>query len=211
MVNKLKLSVLFLFFTIFHGDVNSELKNEDIIREIYNIFSSDIGVSKEISSRREYYLSNINEFENGPVRIFLEHADPEITLLNIIGQVNYNNIPIDLRAEIVSALENTFRRYAYEWLHSKLNTELKFFDVKVISNNKSVILVDRNIKILPDMKLKLYVSRSGSTWKVFDFGFWDFTYTRMKRRLYLSFIKNNDYEGLLNYLKNKNYKFFKKL
>ena len=211
MVNKLKLSVLFLFFTIFHGDVNSELNNEDIIREIYNIFSSDIGVSKEISSRREYYLSNINEFENGPVRIFLEHADPEITLLNIIGQVNYNNIPIDLRAEIVSALENTFRRYAYEWLHSKLNTELKFFDVKVISNNKSVILVDRNIKILPDMKLKLYVSRSGSTWKVFDFGFWDFTYTRMKRRLYLSFIKNNDYEGLLNYLKNKNYKFFRKL
>lgn len=211
MVNKLKLSVLFLFFTIFHGDVNSELNNEDIIREIYNIFSSDIGVSKEISSRREYYLSNINEFENGPVRIFLEHADPEITLLNIIGQVNYNNIPIDLRAEIVSALENTFRRYAYEWLHSKLNTELKFFDIKVISKNKSVILVDRNIKILPDMKLKLYVSRSGSTWKVFDFGFWDFTYTRMKRRLYLSFIKNNDYEGLLNYLKNKNYKFFRKL
>ena len=79
------------------------------------------------------------------VRIFLEHADPE-SQLNIIGQVNYNNIPMTLGAEIVSALENTFRRYAYEWVHNKLNTELKFFDIKVISKNKSVILVDRNIR-----------------------------------------------------------------
>lgn len=208
MVNGLKILFLFLFFTIFHSDVNSELSDEDIIEEIYKIFSEDISISKEISSRREYYLSNINEFENGPVKIFLEHSNPEVTLINIIGQVNYNNIPKDLRAEIVSALENTFKRYAYEWLHSKLSTELKFFDIKVLSKNKSVIFVDRNIKILPDMKLKLYVTKSGSTWKVFDFGFWDFTYTRMKRGVYLRFIKNNDYEGLLNYLKNKNSKFF---
>ena len=61
MVSKLKLLFLFLFFTIFHGDVNSELNNEDIIKEIYNIFSLDIGISKEISSRRStIYLILMN-------------------------------------------------------------------------------------------------------------------------------------------------------
>ena len=67
------------------------------------------------------------------------------------------------------------------------------------------------MKIVPDLNLKLFVHKTQLGWKVFDFGFWDFRYTRMKRRDYLKYIKKDDIKGLINNLEEKNYKFLKKL
>jgi len=59
--------------------------------------------------------------------------------------------------------------------------------------------------------LKLFINKTNDGWKVYDFGFWDFRYTKMKRGLYLGYIRKNDIEGLINHLNNKNYRFFKKI
>jgi len=58
--------------------------------------------------------------------------------------------------------------------------------------------------------LKLFINRTDIGWKVYDFGFWEFRYTKMKRGLYNSYIKKGNYEGLVEHLEEKNYRFFKK-
>ena len=66
------------------------------------------------------------------------------------------------------------------------------------------------MKIVPDLDLKLFINKTIDGWKVYDFGFWEFRYTKMKRGLYLRYLKKDDVEGLINHLNEKNYKFFKK-
>ena len=58
-------------------------------------------------------------------------------------------------------------------------------------------------RIVPDLDLKLFIFRTIDGWKVYDFGFWDFRYTKMKRRLYLRYLKNDDIEGLIDHLNKK--------
>ena len=66
------------------------------------------------------------------------------------------------------------------------------------------------MKVVPNLDLKLFVNKTGMGWKVFDFGFWDFRYTRMKRGNYIKFFNTKDFKGLILMLQNKNNKFFKK-
>ena len=131
-----------------------------------------------------------------------------MTLKTIIGEENFHKIPEIERALTIEALKNTFRRYAYEWLDSNLNTDLKLHKINLLDDNNAILIVERDMKIVPDLDLKLFVHKTDLGWKVFDFGFWEFRYTKMKRRLYYRYIKKNDIEGLISHLETKNTKFF---
>ena len=131
-----------------------------------------------------------------------------MTLKTIIGEENFHKIPEIERTQIIETLKNTFRRYAYEWLDSNLNTDLKLHKINLLDDNNAILIVERDMKIVPDLDLKLFVHKTDLGWKVFDFGFWDFRYTKMKRSLYLRYIKKNDIEGLVRHLETKNTKFF---
>ena len=113
-------------------------------------------------------------------------------------------------SELIEALKNTFRRYAYEWLNSNLNTSLVLKKITLIDKKSAILVVERNLKIVPDLDLKLFIFKNNDGWKVYDFGFWEFRYTKMKRGLYLRYLKKDDVEGLIDHLNEKNYKFFKK-
>ena len=114
------------------------------------------------------------------------------------------------RLKIIESLTNTFRRYAYEWLNSNLNTSLRLKKISLIDEKNAILIVERNMKVVPNLDLKLFVNKTGMGWKVFDFGFWDFRYTRMKRGNYIKFFNTKDFKGLILMLQNKNNKFFKK-
>jgi ABC-type transporter MlaC component len=181
---------------------------ELIIKEIEDTFAEDILTSKEVHERRKYFRANPAAFERGPAGLFLQHADPEMTLKTIIGEENFYKIPEIERVQIIKTLKNTFRRYAYEWLYSNLNTDLKLHKINVLDDDKAILIVERDMKIVPDLDLKLFVHKTDLGWKVFDFGFWDFRYTLMKRRNYLRFIKKEDFDGLINHLQAKNTNYF---
>ena len=179
-----------------------------MIREIEDTFAEDILTSKEVNERRNYFRANPEAFERGPAGLFLQHSDPKMTLKTIIGEENFHKIPEIERTQIIETLKNTFRRYAYEWLDSNLNTDLKLHKINLLDDNNAILIVERDMKIVPDLDLKLFVHKTDLGWKVFDFGFWDFRYTKMKRRLYLRYIRKNDIEGLVRHLETKNTKFF---
>ena len=126
-----------------------------------------------------------------------------MTLKTIIGNNYFTQIPTKDRKNLELAIKNTFRRYAYEWLDSNLNIELKLNSINILSENQAVLLVDRSQKIIPRIDLKLYVHKGSNGWKVYDFGIWNFRYTQMKRRKYLAFIRNYDLDGLKNFLEQK--------
>ena len=208
MVKKyLILAFLCILFFSGHGH-SAEKSAELIIKEIEDTFSEDILSSSEVYRKRKYYLKYPEKFEAGPAKLFLFHSEPELTLKTILGELVFYQIPENKRSELIQVLYNTFRRYAYEWLHSNLNTSLNIKKIKLINQDNAVLIVERNMKIVPDLDLKLFISKTDSGWKVFDFGFWDFRYTKMKRRLYLRYFKKNDIEGLKRHLEEKNTQFF---
>ena len=210
MVIRSLFSALLIVLVLESPVVGQERPIEQVIKEIEDTFAEDILSSKEVRQRRKYFRKNSEAFEKGPAGLFLKHSDPEQTLKTIIGEKKFLKIPERERSQIILALKGTFRRYAYEWLHSNLNTDLKLHKINVLSEEMAVLIVERNMKIIPDLNLKLFVHKTEIGWKVFDFGFWDFRYTRMKRRDYLRYIKKDDYKGLTDYLLNKNIKYFKK-
>ena len=203
------LILAFLCILFFSQPGNSAEKGAElIIKEIEDTFAEDILTSKEVNERRKYFRANPEAFERGPAGLFLQHSDPKMTLKTIIGEENFHKIPEIERTQIIETLKNTFRRYAYEWLDSNLNTDLKLHKINLLDDNNAILIVERDMKIVPDLDLKLFVHKTDLGWKVFDFGFWDFRYTKMKRSLYLRYIKKNDIEGLVRHLETKNTKFF---
>ena len=210
MVKKFLFSAFFVAFSFCSPGYSSELGDELIIKEIEETFAEDILSSKYVNERRKYFRANPEAFENGPARIFLQHSDAEMTLKTIIGKDNFSEIPEHNLDKIINALNNTFRRYAYEWLNSNLNTSLSLKKISLIDQKSGIIIVKRSLKVVPDLDLKLFIHKTYDGWKLYDFGFWDFRYSKMKRRLYLRYINNNEIEGLIKYLEYKNYKFFKK-
>ena len=207
MVKKLLLSACFFVFFLCSPGYSSEYR-QNLIKEIEDTFAEDILSSSEVHKKRKYYRKYPNKFESGPAKLFLYHSEPELTLETIIGQENFQKIPSHFRLKIIDALTNTFRRYSYEWLNSNLNTSISLKKISLINNKSAILIVQRNLKIVPDLDLKLFISKTAEGWKVYDFGFWDFRYTKMKRGLYLKYVKKNDIEGLINHLEQKNYKFF---
>ena len=210
MVKKLLFSACFLSFFLCSPGYSSEY-NKNLIKEIEDTFAEDILSSSEVYKKRKYYRKYPYKFEDGPAKIFLSHTNPELTLKKIFGEENFRKINNKYIPELVNALTNTFRRYAYEWLNSNLNTSLRLKKINLINENNAILIVERNLKVVPDLDLKLLVNRTSDVWKVYDFGFWNFRYSSMKRGLYVSYVKKNDIQGLINHLEEKNYKFFKKI
>ena len=210
MVIRSLFSALLIVLVLESPVAGQERPNEQIIKEIEDTFADDILSSKEVRLRRKYFRKNPEAFEKGPAGLFLQHSDPEQTLKTIIGEEKLLKIPERERFQIILALKDTYRRYAYEWLHSNLNTDLKLQKINLLSEGMAVLIVERNMKIVPDLNLKLFVHKTEIGWKVFDFGFWDFRYTRMKRRDYLRYITKEDYKGLKDFLLSKNIKYFSK-
>lgn len=208
MVKKL-LCVYFLAFFIFSPGYANDY-NQNLIKEIEDTFAEDILSSSEIFKKRKFYRKYPNKFETGPAKLFLFHTNPELTLKTILGEGNFHKITEQHNSELIKALENTFRRYAYEWLNSNLNTSLILKKISVINEKSAILVVERNLKVIPDLDLKLFIHKTNDGWKVYDFGFWDFRYTKMKRRLYIKYFKKNDIDGLIDHLNKKNYRFFKK-
>ena len=209
MVKKLLLSACFLAFFLFSPGYSSEYR-QNLTQEIEDTFAEDILSSVEVFKKRKFYRKYPNKFEDGPAKLFLFHTNPELTLKTILGDDNYLKINKQHSSELIEAIKNTFRRYAYEWLNSNLNTSLSLKNIILISNNKAILIVERNARVVPDLDLKLFIRKTYNGWKVYDFGFWDFRYTKMKRGLYLRYFKKDDIKGLIDHLEEKNYKFFKK-
>ena len=190
-----------LFFLCSPG-YSSEYR-QNLIQEIEDTFAQDILSSSEIFKKRKFYRKYPNKFEDGPAKLFLFHNNPELTLKTILGEENFYKIPEQYSSELIKALKNTFRRYAYEWLNSNLNTSLRLKKITLINKKSAILIVERNLKIVPDLDLKLFFFKTNDGWKVYDFGFWDFRYTKMKRGLYLRYIKKDDIEGLIDHLEEK--------
>ena len=210
MVKKLLLTACFLALFFSSPGYSSE-NRQNLIQEIEDTFAEDILSSNKVSKKRKFYLKYPHKFEAGPAKLFLFHSNPELTLKTILGDENYLKINKQQSSELIEALKNTFRRYAYEWLNSNLNTSLILKKISLIDKKSAILVVERNLKIVPDLDLKLFIKKTNNGWKVYDFGFWEFRYTKMKRGLYLRYMKKNDIEGLIKYLEGKNYKFFKKI
>ena len=209
MVKKfLTCAILFAYFVCSPG--HSSEYRQNLIKEIEDTFAKDILSSGEVYKKRKFYRKYPNKFEAGPAKIFLFHTNPELTLKIILGEENFLKITKQYNSELIEVLKNTFRRYANEWLQSNLNTSLSLKKIRLIDPKNAILIVERNMKIAPDLDLKLYVSKTAMGWKVYDFGFWDFRYTKMKRGLYLRYVKKNDIESLIRRLEAKNSKFFKK-
>ena len=209
MVKRLLLSVCFLSSLLCAPGYSSEYR-QNLIQEIEDTFAEDILSSGEVFKKRKYYRKYPNKFENGPAKLFLFHTNPELTLKTILGRDNFSGIPEHMRGKIIGALTNTFRRYAFEWLNSNLNTSLSLKNIILVNNEKAILIVERNARVVPDLYLKLFINRTDIGWKVYDFGFWEFRYTKMKRGFYNSYIKKGNIEGLIEHLEEKNYRFFKK-
>ena len=209
MVKKLLLSACFLAFFLCSSGYSSEYR-QNLIQEIEDTFAKDILSSIEVFKKRKFYRKYPTKFEDGPAKLFLFHTNPELTLKTILGDDNYLKINKQHSSELIEAIKNTLRRYAYEWLNSNLNTSLSLKNIILISNNEAILIVERNARVVPDLDLKLFIRKTYNGWKVYDFGFWDFRYTKMKRRSYLRYFKKDDIKGLIDHLEEKNYSFFKK-
>ena len=170
MVKKSLLSAYFLAFFLCSPGYSSEYR-QNLIQEIEDTFAQDILSSSEVSRKRKFYLKYPNKFEAGPAKLFLFHTNPEKTLKTILGEGNSYKIPEKYNLELIKALKNTFKRYAYEWLNSNLKTSLRLKKISLIDEKRAILVVERNLKIVPDLDLKLFIYKTNYGWKVYDFGF----------------------------------------
>jgi len=168
-------------------------------------------ITDQLSTRQAHYLmdpSAYNLFLDTNVRSLW---DTSSTTSALIGKARFIGLKPSDRQALVSAVDNTLVRYAFEGLEHYGGQTFEVVDVAV---NKSATMgwvqVLMKSPIIPDLHLDLLIKRnSGGDWNAVDIRFKGITYVAVKKHEFRKIIEQQGVTALIDSLKRKNSDYFR--
>jgi len=192
------------------GPAQAQTGPVSLLDEIYQRFAPVIARSVDYAANKPAFLNDPDRFEAGPVRDLLSNTSPAHTLTAILGEESVALMSDAERARIVSAIRESFRRYAYEWLEDTQMGALSLVGVEPVDGARARLQIRRSANLSPDFTFRVDIARTEEGWQAYNFGIFGVSYAGLKRAVYRATLDRGGPSGLADYLEAKNRVFFER-
>ena len=141
------------------------------------------------------------------------HWDPASTSSALIGREQFQALDVDHRQQLVTALDATLVRYAFEGFEFYGGQQFSLADIAISRSGEMAWLqVLMESPIIPDLNLDILIKRNDSgVWKAVDVRFQGITFVAVKKYQYRKLLDKQGIQGLTEALTIKNNDFFSQL
>ena len=181
---------------------------QSVIDEFEQLF---VSVTDQLSNRQDKYVNDPIAYHAFLMSTVVELWDSSSTTRALLGKKHYESLAKEQRIELISAVDETLIRYAFEGLESYSGQVFKVDDV-VINEEKGMgwVQVLMVSPVIPDINLDLLIKRTPQgDWRAVDVRVKGITYVAIKKHWYREIFEEKGFDSLLVNLSDKNDEFFK--
>ena len=194
------------------NEVAPELPNpkdarQSVIDEFEQLF---VSVTDQLSNRQDKYVNDPIAYHAFLMSTVVELWDSSSTTRALLGKKHYESLAKEQRIELISAVDETLIRYAFEGLESYSGQVFKVDDV-VINEEKGMgwVQVLMVSPVIPDINLDLLIKRTPQgDWRAVDVRVKGITYVAIKKHGYREIFEEKGFDSLLVNLSDKNKEYF---
>ena len=187
---------------------NAKDAKQSVTAEFEQLF---VSVTDQLSNRQDKYINDPIAYHAFLVSTVVELWDSSSTTRALLGKKHYESLAKEQKSALISAVDETLIRYAFEGLESYSGQVFKVDDV-VINEEKGMgwVQVLMVSPVIPDINLDLLIKRNPQgDWRAVDVRVKGITYVAIKKHGYREIFKEKGFDSLLVNLSDKNDEYFK--
>ena len=170
-------------------------------------------ITQELSTSQATYLRDAQAYEAFIDARVKSSWDVASTARALVGKSVFDTLAPEIRQSLVSAVDRTLVRYAFEGLDKYSGQTFDVVDL-VVNQEAGMGWVQLLVQspLIPDVNLDLLIKRNLSReWKAVDIRFQGITYVMIKKREYRAIIEQQGIAALIEQLVQANQAFFNNL
>lgn len=170
-------------------------------------------ITQELSTSQANYLRDAQAYEAFIDARVKSSWDVASTARALVGKSVFDTLAPEIRQSLVSAVDRTLVRYAFEGLDKYSGQTFDVVDL-VVNQEAGMGWVQLLVQspLIPDVNLDLLIKRNLSKeWKAVDIRFQGITYVMIKKREYRAIIEQQGIAALIEQLVQANQAFFNNL
>ena len=186
---------------------NTKDARQSVIEEYEQLF---VSVTNQLSNSQDKYINDPIAYHAFLISTVVELWDSSSTTRALLGKKHYESLAKEQRSALISAVDETLIRYAFEGLESYSGQVFKVDDV-VINEEKGMgwVQVLMVSPVIPDINLDLLIKRtSQGDWRAVDVRVKGITYVAINKHGYREIFEEKGFESLLVNLSDKNNEYF---
>ena len=187
---------------------NAKDAKQSVTAEFEQLF---VSVTDQLSNRQDKYINDPIAYHAFLVSTVVELWDSSSTTRALLGKKHYESLAKEQKSALISAVDGTLIRYAFEGLESYSGQVFKVDDV-VINEEKGMgwVQVLMVSPVIPDINLDLLIKRNPQgDWRAVDVRVKGITYVAIKKHGYREIFEEKGFDSLLVKLSDKNKEYFK--
>ena len=168
-------------------------------------------VSDQLTNNQEMYLSNPVAYYDFLTSTVINLWDSSSTTRALVGKSHYTKLSDQQRLSLITAVNKTLIRYAFEGLESYGGQVFRVADV-VVNEKQGMgwVQVLMESPIIPDINLDILIKRNDAkAWQAVDIRVKGITYVAIKKHKYREILEEQGFNALMDNLTDKNTDFFK--
>ena len=168
-------------------------------------------VSDQLTNNQEMYLSNPVAYYDFLTSTVINLWDSSSTTRALVGKSHYTKLSDQQRLSLITAVDKTLIRYAFEGLESYGGQVFRVADV-VVNEKQGMgwVQVLMESPIIPDINLDILIKRTeANAWQAVDIRVKGITYVAIKKHKYREILEEQGFKALMDNLTDKNTDFFK--
>ena len=168
-------------------------------------------VTHQLTNSQEMYLSNPVAYYDFLTSTVINLWDSSSTTRALVGKSHYTKLSDQQRLSLITAVDQTLIRYAFEGLESYGGQVFRVADV-VVNEKRGMgwVQVLMESPIIPDINLDILIKRTeANAWQAVDIRVKGITYVAIKKHKYREILEEQGFNALMDNLTDKNTDFFK--
>ena len=203
---------LMLAISVSANELGDELSDTKVARQsVTDKFEQlFVSVTDQLSNRQDKYINDPIAYYAFLTSTVVELWDSSSTTRALLGKKHYESLAKDQKSALISAVDETLIRYAFEGLESYSGQVFKVDDV-VINEEKGMgwVQVLMVSPVIPDINLDLLIKRTPQgDWRAVDVRVKGITYVAIKKHGYREIFEEKGFDSLLVNLSDKNNEYF---
>ena len=186
---------------------NAKDAKQSVTAEFEQLF---VSVTDQLSNRQDKYINDPIAYHAFLLSTVVELWDSSSTTRALLGKKHYESLAKEQKSALISAVDETLIRYAFEGLESYSGQVFKVDDV-VINEEKGMgwVQVLMVSPVIPDINLDLLIKRNPQgNWRAVDVRVKGITYVAIKKHGYREIFEEKGFDSLLVNLSDKNNEYF---
>ena len=168
-------------------------------------------VTHQLTNNQEMYLSNPVAYYDFLTSTVINLWDSSSTTRALVGKSHYTKLSDQQRLSLITAVDKTLIRYAFEGLENYGGQAFRVADV-VVNEKQGMgwVQVLMESPIIPDINLDILIKRNdANAWQAVDIRVKGITYVAIKKHKYREILEEQGFSALMDNLTDKNTDFFK--